>query len=183
VDDRQLWDQGLQGIKRLLAGLPQVKMRQLTELLTDYRREKEALADVLLRINSEITCRACAGQCCLNGKYRINVLDLLSLCAEDRSLMPNFEQKPLCPYGTVSGCLMETRFRPADCILFICDDIDVHLSGSARSSLAAMESSLRNLLDDASRLLGVPIATPLLLWSEKFQPIHTVKRQLNGYDQ
>lgn len=167
MNDRQLWDQGLHGVKSMLAGLPQVKMRQLTELLTNYRREKETLANVLLQVNSEITCRACAGQCCLNGKYRINVLDLLSLCVEDKSLTPDFEQKPLCPYGTVSGCLMETRFRPADCILFICDDIDVHLSGSARSSLAAMERSLRNLLNDASRLLGVPIATPLLLWSEE----------------
>lgn len=167
MDDRHVWNQGLQYVKQALEELPGAKRQCLSDLLTDYRCQKEALAAVILEINSEAICRVCAGQCCLNGKYRINVLDMFSHCAADISLTPDFEQKPLCPYGTVSGCLMEAGFRPADCILFICEDIDAQLSASARSELAARETFLRNLQHKASRLLDLPISTPVLLWAEK----------------
>jgi hypothetical protein len=174
VDEQQIWDHGVRSIKKMFADLPRVKMLQLSELLAVYRQEKENLAAVILRIDSETTCRECAGQCCLNGKYRINVLDLLSHCFADLLVTPDFEQKPLCPYGTVRGCLMEPGFRPADCIRFICDALDVQLSVLDRSALNVREKALRDCLRSATHLLGMPTATPMLLWAEKISiPINS----------
>lgn len=168
MDDQNVWNQGLHSVKRILAELPDAQRQPLAELLNDYRCEKEALAAVLLKINSDSACRVCAGQCCFNGKYRVNVLDMFSHCIADISLSPAFEQKPFCPYGTVSGCMMEAGFRPADCIVFICDDIENQLAASDRSELAVRETALRRILNKASRLLDMPLAAPLLLWAEKY---------------
>lgn len=167
MDDRQTWDQGLRLINKMLAGLPTVKRQQLSEVLASYRQVKEELAAVVLSIDSEAVCRECRGQCCLNGKYRINVLDLISHCDAGISVSPDFAQKPFCPYGTVQGCLMEAGCRPFDCVIFICDELDCRLPDSARSTLKISEKKLRDCLDDASRLLDLPVATPLLIWTEK----------------
>ena len=167
MDDRQLWGQGLRSIKKVLAGLPVVKRKLLSELLGEYRQEKEALAAIILTIDSGAICRECAGQCCLNGKYRLNVFDLFACFDADVSLSPDFMQKPLCPYGGTQGCAMEPAFRPADCILFICDALDNQLSDSDKSVLNLRENGLRQSLDKASRLLGIPVTTPLLLWAER----------------
>ncbi len=138
----------------------------MSELMAVYHREKEVLAAVASRIDSVTICGECAGQCCLNGKFRINVLDALSLRMSGFSLSPDFDQKPLCPYGTVNGCLMEPGQRPAGCIQFICDAIDGQLSESEKSVLRSLEKALHDCLKDASQLLGIPVAAPLLLWAE-----------------
>lgn len=173
MDDRQTWDQGLRLINKMLAVLPSVKRQQLSEMLASYRQEKENLAAVIMSIDSEAVCRECRGKCCLNGKYRINVLDLISHCDAGTTVPPNFDQKPFCPYGTLQGCLMEPGCRPFDCVIFICDELDCRLSDFARSALDIREKKLRDCLQDASRLLDLPVATPLLIWAEKnYLPIN-----------
>lgn len=167
MNDQQMWDQGLQSIENLLADLPAVRLQQLSELLVAYRQAKESMAALILQIDSETICTVCAGQCCVNGKYRINVLDLISQLAADISMLPNFEQKPFCPYGTIRGCLMEPRFRPADCIVFICDALDDRLSDVARTELSTRETTLRSYLVQATDLLDLPVSTPLLLWAKE----------------
>lgn len=79
----------------------------------------------------------------------------------------DFTQKPVCPYGTDSGCLMEPGLRPADCVLFICDTIYLKLSPQAELLLAEQELLLRGYIRDASRLTGETMGTPLLLWAAK----------------
>ncbi|MBI5484635.1 MAG: hypothetical protein HY888_09260 [Deltaproteobacteria bacterium] len=167
MTDLQLWDKGLRSIEKLLADIPESTREQFAELLAAYRLEKEALAAIVRQVDAETICRECAGKCCLNGKYRINILDLLALCAANTQLSPDFGQKPLCPYGTTHGCSLEPGFRPADCILFLCDALDGQLSIAAGSTLAVSEKSLRDLMRKATQLLGVPVAVPLLLWAEK----------------
>lgn len=169
VTDLQLWDKGLRSIEKLLADIPESVRGQFAELLAAYRLEKESLAAISTQVDSKNICRECAGKCCLNGKYRINILDLLALCAAHIRLSPDFGHKPLCPYGSAGGCSLEAGFRPADCILFICDTLDRQLSGAERSALGVGEQSLRGCLNAATQLLGVPVAAPLLLWAEKQQ--------------
>lgn len=171
MDDQQLWQGGLQLLSRLLNDIPADRKQLLTELLADYSREKESLAAIALAVDSETTCRECAGQCCLNGKYRMNVLDALSHCAAGITVLPDFLQKPLCPYGTTRGCTLEPGLRPAGCVFFICDALDRHLSDSARTDLTACEQAIRACLQQADQLLGVPVNTPLLLWAENNTPV------------
>ncbi len=167
MDDQQLWQQGLRLLNTLLNEITHDKKKQLSELLCRYREAKESQAAVIMAIDSKTACSKCAGQCCLNGKYRMNVFDVLSHSTADISVSPDFSQKPLCPYGNALGCKLEPGFRPADCILFICDTLDGRLSDFTRTDLNRREKAVRECLHSASRLLNVPVKTPLLLWAEK----------------
>lgn len=167
MDDEQLWNLGAACLNRLFTGLPGAAMPTLKQLLARYRKTKEALAAVVAEVDAADVCRECAGQCCLNGKYRVNVLDAVALIAVQTSAPADFSRKPVCPYGSDAGCSMESALRPADCVLFICDAIDRTLSPQARSILAEKELELRECIQAASSLTGEPMGTPLLLWAEK----------------
>lgn len=167
MDDQQLLDIGIVRLKKLLADLSVETGLLLATQLTRYRQLKEACAAVVATVDASSVCRECEGQCCLNGKYRISVFDTLARLAAGISTTADFSQKPLCPYGTDAGCAMEPGFRPADCVLFICDAIEQKLSSEARLSLAAQELDLRECIHTASRLTGELLGTPLLLWAAK----------------
>ena len=167
MDDQQLWNLGAFRLKGLLADLSDGTMLALTQLLTRYRKAKDALAAVVAEVDAASVCRECGGQCCLNGKYRINVLDTLARIAAEIPTSADFSQKPVCPYGTDDGCAMEPGLRPADCVLFICDAIDQKLSPQARLILAAQEKLLWECIQMVSSLTGERLKTPLLLWAAK----------------
>ena len=167
MNDQQLWNLGAERLKKLLAE-PSLDIAQpLTKLLVVYRKSKENIAAIITDVEAATVCRECAGQCCMNGKYRMNVLDLLARTAERIQTIVNFSQKPLCPFGAEKGCTMEPGLRPADCIMFICDEIDLRLSPLARSSVAVQEQHLRECIIEASRLTGEQMGMPLLLWADK----------------
>ena len=165
MNDQQLWNLGTVRLKCLLAELSAGTMLELTQLLVRYRKAKETLAAVVAGVDAEYLCRECAGQCCRNGKYRINVFDALARISAEIPTAADFSQKPLCPYGTDTGCSMEPGLRPADCVLFICDAIDRKLSQQSRLELAAKEQDLRECIRTASCLADEQLGTPLLLWA------------------
>ncbi len=167
MEDQQLWTLGTLRIKALLADLPVVTGLALTQLLTCYRKAKEAFAAVVANVDADSVCRECEGQCCLNGKYRINVFDALALVVAEISASAEFSQKPLCPYGTDTGCTMKPGLRPADCVLFICDAIEQKLPPQDRLILAELEQDLRECIRKASSLTGELLGTPLLLWATR----------------
>ncbi|HBA71521.1 MAG: hypothetical protein A2X82_04930 [Geobacteraceae bacterium GWC2_55_20] len=174
MSDQNLWRDGLVSLNALLSDLSPTAKKTLPELLSGYCVGKESLAGITLAADSETICRDCSGQCCLNGKYRVNVFDGLALCAAGISVVPDFSQKPLCPYSNARGCILEPGFRPLDCILFVCDSLEGQLPDSDRVDLTALENNLRECLRAASLLLNINLGTPLLLWAEKptKQPIH-----------
>lgn len=166
MNDQLLWTSGVERVRDLLAAACLVNGSSILPLLAGYREAKEAAAVVAAEADAAAACGECMGKCCLNGKYRMSVLDVMACVASQVLPAVDFFNKPLCPYGTVSvGCLMEPGFRPADCILFICDVIDEKLSPQGRSLLQMHESSMRKCISDASHLVGEPLGTPLLLWA------------------
>jgi hypothetical protein len=165
VNDQQKLEQGLSQVASLFAASAPDKQRQISALLIQYRAEKEALAAVIQAVDAADVCRKCVGQCCLNGKYRLTVCDALVLHVEQMMLFFDFNQKPLCPYGTERGCCLSPGFRPMDCILFVCDDIETRLTESARCVLSEREARIREYLQTLSHLAGTPLSTPLLLWA------------------
>lgn len=166
MDDQQAWSLGAGRISALLESLPEEVRLQLTALLAHYRQVKEAMAAVASEYDSASDCRDCGGQCCQNGKYRMNVFDALALYVAQLPMLADFARKPVCPYGTDQGCTMASGIRPADCILFICDVLDRKLSPQARLLLAEQERVLRGCIFTASVLTGEPLGKPLLLWAE-----------------
>ncbi|MHB8123054.1 MAG: hypothetical protein ACYDG4_12970 [Desulfuromonadaceae bacterium] len=166
MDDQQLWSLGDVCLKTLLADLSAEARGVLTYLLFDYRKAKESLAAVVADVDAASVCRECGGQCCENGKYRMSVFDVLACITAKAPATADFTQKPVCPYGTETGCTMGPGLRPADCVLFICDAIDRKLSPQARSVLATQEQHLRECIQKASVVTGERMATPLLIWAE-----------------
>ena len=154
MDDQQLWCLGDVRLKTLLVDLSTEARGALTDLLSDYRKAKESFAAVVADLDAASVCRECGGQCCENGKYRMSVFDALARIGASTPTSVDFSQKPVCPYGTESGCTMESGLRPADCVLFICDAIDRKLSPQARSILAIQEQRLRECIQKASGLTG-----------------------------
>jgi hypothetical protein len=167
VNDQQLWNLGTARLECLLTKFTADEMLTLTQLLARYQKAKEAFAEVVAEVDAAYACRECSGQCCQNGKYRITVFDALARIAAAIPTTADFSQKPLCPYGTDAGCAMEPGLRPADCVVFICEDIDRKLSRQSRLHLAAEEQNLRECIRTASRLAGEQLGTPLLLWAAK----------------
>lgn len=167
MDDQQLWNLATVRLNRLLAALPVGTGLMVAGLLSRYRQTKETFAAIIAEIDATSVCCECGGQCCLNGKYRINVLDYLACLVTNLPTSADFSQKPLCPYGTDAGCTMVPGLRPADCVLFICDAIDRKLSLQARLVIMEQEQGLREIIKTASRLTGEQLGTPLLLWAEK----------------
>lgn len=167
MSDQQAWHAGTIRLGELLAGLTEESGQLLRPLLLQYQETKTAIADITAEIDAALVCAECAGKCCANGKYRFSVLDRLVCLVEDVAVETAFAQKPLCPYGTATGCQLGSSLRPLDCVLFICDDIDRSVPQHARSRLVELELQARNVLRAATRLFGVPLATPLLLWAEQ----------------
>jgi len=165
VNDQQKLEQGLLKVADLFAAFAPTIQRQITVLLNQYRAEKEALAAVVYAVEAAEICRKCGGQCCLNGKFRLTVCDALVLSVEQWSLCSEFNQKPICPYGTDQGCCLPAGLRPMDCILFVCDEIDARLTESARYELSEREACIRECLQSISRLADIPLSMPLLLWT------------------
>jgi hypothetical protein len=165
MNDQEAWQRGVRFMEKIHDRLPRHARQQLGELLDSYRRHKgEMLA---LTAGSSALCRDCGGQCCLNGKYRFSGLDLLALLDQQVPLpVPDFAQKPLCPYGDDGGCGMESAFRPLDCVLFICGAIEEIMSETAANALALLEQKLRRYVRQAETLLEQPLGRPLLLLAE-----------------
>lgn len=157
---------GTERLKDLLGDLSGGARLKMTELLTGYQRGKEALAEVIAGFDAASVCRECGGLCCRNGKYRMNVCDVLARIEAQVLTLADFTRKPVCPYGTETGCTMEPGLRPADCILFICDAIEQKLPLRAISNLAIQERALRECIREVSCLTGEQAGTPLLLWAE-----------------
>jgi hypothetical protein len=167
MNDRQLWLLGNMRLTKLLAEMPGETGLKLTSLTARYQRTKEALAAVVEEVDAALVCLECGGQCCHNGKYRINVFDTMARIAAQLTTSADFTQIPLCPYGSDRGCYMEPGQRPADCVLFICDAIDRKLSPQARSIIMEQEQILRDCIREASYLTGERLGAPLLLWADK----------------
>ena len=166
-EDLQVW----QGSRELLVSLHDRLIgnhgTEWLELLERYGTFKERMAAVTADVDAAGICGTCGGLCCMNGKYRFNVLDALCGVALDSVPTVNFRQTPLCPYGADTGCSLTPSLRPADCILFICEAIDQKLSPPARLELARLEQLVRDCLRDASSVTGELLGTPLLLWGSK----------------
>lgn len=167
MDDQQQWNTNIERLKQLRRELPTEAGEELAQLLGQYRQTKEGLAAVVADVDAASDCRECRGQCCMNGKYRYSLLDGLAAVGAETLPDTDFLQKPLCPYGSDSGCSMEAGLRPADCVLFVCDAIDGKLSLQARESVAAHERNLRDCIRKAAAIVGERVGMPLLLWTEK----------------
>ena len=169
MDDKTAWERGLTFLQAAYSALENAVQADIRQLVDAYARTKQAAERLTAGAGGEALCRECAGQCCMNGKYRISGTDALAIVvAGNRAgVIPDFGQKPYCPYSTPAGCCFEPSFRPASCIQFICPALDELLSTPARDELAGYESKLALLVQQLEQASGLKLALPLLLLAEQ----------------
>ncbi|KAA0892209.1 hypothetical protein [Oryzomonas rubra] len=181
MNDQEAWDRGVRLMEEIHDRLPHDLRQQLEAVLAGYRRRKEEMLALTVAGGSAGICRACGGQCCLNGKYRFSGLDLLAVLEQKTPLpAPDFTQKPLCPYGDAGGCRMPARFRPLDCVLFICEAIADRLEEPATHTLTRLEQELRQSMGLAETLLGQRLGQPLLLLAGHPDGTDTPRRRVTN---
>lgn len=164
MNDQQQWDNAIAQLDRLLKTVGEPELNRLRELATEYRQHKERLGVIGDLVTAASDCAACQGLCCHNGKYRMNLFDAMVFRLDGETLpKPDFTQKPLCPYGSNTGCHMPPGLRPADCMVFICDTIDAKLDSNFRTELIALERAIRDCVRKAGELAGASLSSPLLL--------------------
>jgi hypothetical protein len=164
VDDQQRWDQAVKAADSDYEGLDSATRAQLAVLIGQIMRLKEGLVDQVLAAGSASICRECAGQCCLNGKYHVSVLDLLAYRIEGAEpVVPDFTAVPACPYSGTAGCRMPPRFRPMTCVVFNCELVEERVGQDERAALCATENLLREAIAQANRVAGRRLDRALLL--------------------
>lgn len=168
MQDQVLWQEGTIKIEAILSCLADETTCHLAGLLHTYQEEKKAIAAVVDQVDAGMICSRCGGICCDNGKYRISTLDMIAFRFITGGFpSANFDQRPVCPYGTATGCLLEPHLRPADCVLFICDQIHDILEEASNGTLTAQEQALRTTISTIENLLRTSLGQPFLLWAGK----------------
>jgi hypothetical protein len=164
VDDQQRWQRAIASTFEDYRRLPAGTRFGLDELIARIMQLKQELSDLVLASGSGDICRSCGGQCCLNGKYHVTILDLLTYCSAGvEPVKPDFGKRPLCPYGGTDGCLMAPRFRSMTCLIFNCELLEDRMGADDKHQFTESEQKLRRTVIEVEKLLGYRAGRALLL--------------------
>jgi len=163
VTDQQLWSAAVERLKADFHALPQVLKLKLAALSAKIMVLKARHQAAAATAAADALCADCKGLCCRFGKHHFTVVDLIVYLSAGRELFsPSFDN-PVCPYHSGSGCLMEPSFRPFNCIIFVCEQLEAGLEVAVKSELEAIETSLRRIYNEFDQLLGNRFANGLLI--------------------
>ena len=137
------WQKGSDAVTAAFSALPQADLLKLRALARAMVAQKEAMQELVAKVDASAHCAGCGGACCVSGKYHFTAVDLLVYLATDGELFaPRFDNGR-CPYLGEPRCLIPTGYRPFNCITFNCDVIEDRLSRDALSRFYLMERELR----------------------------------------
>ena len=159
------WENAVATVRREYAALPASIRARLAELTAAIRFRKAAMA--ALTTGGESVCRACGGACCAHGRNHFTVVDLLAFLDAGTGLFTPVFDASICPYLSAQGCMMAPGFRPFNCIIFLCEEIDSSLPTSIRERLWAAEQELRRLYAELEQIFHNRFAHGLLITYER----------------
>jgi len=163
VTDQDLWSEAVGRVTSELPALPLPAKEILSGLTSEIRSLKDEHQKLVAKFSTDSLCERCNGICCRYGKHHFTVVELIEFLVSERELFtPDFTNS-VCPYIGVSGCLMEPAFRPFNCIIFICEDLDSRLDEASRTELMDIEKRLRQIYQQIDQLLGNRFANGLLI--------------------
>ena len=164
MNDGQLWQAATAQVQKEYLSLPGLVRVELDETLKRVAELKNAIAALAA---ADAECEKCGGMCCRFGKHHFTVVDLLGyLHAKAELFSPDFANQ-ICPYHAGAGCLMPPEFRPYNCIIFICEEVECRLASDVLSRLRGMEISLKELYGRVEILLGNRFENGLLITYER----------------
>lgn len=163
MTDQQLWSAAVERVKADYRALPQALQEKLAELSAEIVVMKAKHQAAAAIADADQLCTDCQGICCRFGKHHFTVVDLIVYLSAGKELFsPSFDN-PVCPYHSGFGCLMEPSFRPFNCIIFVCEQLETGLEVAVKAELESIEASLRLIYGEFEQLLGNRFANGLLI--------------------
>jgi hypothetical protein len=155
--DAALWAMTLARVRCELNELP-VAARDWLTLQVGRIGELQNELDRLFRsIDGPAVCAACLGECCSRARHHATLTNLLShLLAGDEPPVPDYALT--CPYLGPEGCRLPVSRRPFTCVIFLCETLDVRLTGPSRIASEGVERELRTIYEEiAARCPGASL--------------------------
>lgn len=163
VTDQKLWPAAVERVTAEYHALPQSLKHRLAELSAEIMTLKARHQASVSSAEADRLCSDCKGLCCRFGKHHFTVVDLIVYFSSNHELFNPYFDNPVCPYHGGSGCLMESAFRPFNCVIFICEQLETGLEAHDREELAGIELQLRQIYGEFDQLLGNRFANGLLI--------------------
>ncbi len=165
------WKTLVSQLRRELNGIDEVERRWLQQRISLIQALQRDLHALFLQVGGSDICRICTGSCCGAGHNHMTLLNVAAALLAQQ--LPQADFSRTCPFLTHTGCSLDVTLRPFNCITFICEQIEIHMSAEQVAEFYRMEkvlrahytemdrryagSSLRGLLIGAQRLNGNPM--------------------------
>jgi hypothetical protein len=167
VTDRASWNLAVAAVTAEFAALSRAQQALLAEMSESVKVCKRELHTVLEKVSAAGVCAACGGECCRTGKYHFTVVELLVYLVERKELFtPRLDQE-FCPYLGERGCLMAPAYRPFNCVIFNCEQLETQLTPAQKDRLVRLERELRAVYAGFERVFGNRFMGGLLMNCER----------------
>ena len=139
--DTALWLATLARTRRELAELPAGARAWLAAQVARIGALQVELDELFRAIDGPALCADCLGGCC-QARHHVTLTNLLGfLLTGEEPPAPDFARG--CPMLGAQGCRLPAAHRPFNCVIFLCDEVDRHLTPAQRDRFATIEAELR----------------------------------------
>lgn len=167
------WETLINQLRRELNGIDEVERQWLQQRISLLQVLQRDIHTLFLHAGGSEICRTCAETCCGNGHNHMTLINVVAALLAQQ--LPPADFRETCPFLTHTGCRLEITLRPFNCITFICEQIEEHMSAEQLAAFYRLEkilrshytavdqrymgSSLRGLFIGTRRLNGSPMLT------------------------
>jgi hypothetical protein len=171
------WEETLARCIAELERLSPRERRWLNDRLTAIAVCQSELDRLFRTADGPAACASCHGRCCDCGRHHFTLTNLLGYLL--RGLTPPLpDYSCACPFAGAQGCRLEVSFRPFNCVIFLCEEVEAGLDTAGKARFDHLEKQLRREYEavagryQAASMRGLLIALeragerPLLLSTE-----------------
>lgn len=142
TSQQKIWSAAISKARAEFEGLDAEQVAAVEIEIREIMSIKAGIAAIFDGVDGAGICRACRGECCRTGSYHFTAVDLLAHFVTSRELFsPRFDNGS-CPYLGENGCLMESAYRPYNCVTFVCDRVDGGMEPDERHRYAQLSGKL-----------------------------------------
>lgn len=145
VTDKVIWGKAVAAVMSEYAALSAERRRMVKDCAVVIQSLKRELHAFVEDANGGEICASCGGECCRGGKCHFTVVDLLVYLATEKPLFEPCFEHDICPYFGDHGCMMEPGYRPFNCIIFNCEQIEGFWGAGQAGNFYRLENELRSV--------------------------------------
>ncbi len=165
---REKWQAILRRLHPEVAALQPADVRWARSVLERIASLQEEMQAIFLQADGAGICGRCEGFCCDRGKNHLTLVNVLAYLLQGQD-MPHPDFSLPCPFLGSEGCLIPAGQRPFNCITFLCEQIDDHLSEAERLRFYALEKELRGCYEEFDRRFAGSSLRGIFIRSESLE--------------